>query len=72
MVSLFENNLCKFYNLVERKRELTKRNLDKKFYVISGHGHEFMIPVWTDLTDNLKTFGLATTYTEQTYITLKL
>jgi hypothetical protein len=53
-------------------QEVTDRNKDKQFYVISGHGHEYMINKWVDLTDNLKTFGLATTYTEQTFEVLEI
>lgn len=60
------------YQLGQIILEVTNRNKDKKFYVVSGHGHEYMTNKWVDLTNNLKTFGLATTYTEQNYITLKL
>ena len=48
------------------------KNPDKKFYFISGHGHEYMTNLWLDLTDNLKTFGLVTTYTEQIFEALEI
>jgi hypothetical protein len=52
--------------------ECAKKNSDKKFYAISGHGHEYNVGQWVQEASNLKTHGIKTTYQTQDYITVEI
>lgn len=52
-------------------KEVADRNIDKKFYVISGHGHNFNVGQWVAETPNLTTMGFVTDYNRQNYISLE-
>jgi len=52
-------------------KQAAQRNPNKKFYCVSGHGHEFNVGQWVQ-EGNLFTHGLVTTYNDQKYISLEI
>ena len=52
--------------------ECAKKNPLKRFYCVSGHGHEFMIGKWVLESDNVMVHGIKTTYMKQDYISLDI
>jgi len=52
-------------------KKVAERNLEKNFYCISGHGHNFNIGQFIQETPNITTHGFVTDYDQQRYITLE-
>lgn len=50
------------YRLGEMIRHTAEENPQKEFYCVSGHGHDYNIGKWVNLTKNLHTHGLVTTH----------
>lgn len=51
--------------------QASQKHPNKKFYCISGHGHEYNVGKWVQ-QDNVFSHGLATTYFDQNYISLEI
>lgn len=52
--------------------ETAKKHLDKQFYCIAAHGHQYNINRWFDITNNIKTFGFVTDYGREDYEILEI
>ena len=53
-------------------KEVAKRNPDKKFYCISGHGHFFNRGEWISETSNIIVHGIKTDYNLQRFEVLEI
>ena len=60
------------HTIGEMIKHSAKINPHKKFYCLSGHGHEYNINRWFDITNNIKTFGFKTSYIEENYELLEI
>lgn len=47
-------------------------NPDKKFFCVAGHGHNYNVGKWFDMTNNIKTLGFVTEYGREDYNVLEI